>query len=453
MDTMQLTIKAAGENVQVLSHLLAKNPNNVYERTQKDHAVRLFFSTFTDKQVEMTVFVTPDPLALINHSSGAYDITHYINDREFATSSIFTSLIRPALSTALNGKPKEEYLKWVGHLFPFVFCFGPVATELSEQEIRELFEPLGYDVGIEFGEINYSFHIKEKSSACYITLTGMTSLQKGLQQLFILIPVLDNYKHYFIDETEIEKLKRYGEGWLDTHPKKEFIIRKALRFKELYEQFEERDETQQSVRSKTLPLNEQRYEKIVDKVAGLPKKRKVVDFGSGEGKLSAKLGFVEGIEEILAVEPSESETIKALKRFEKLKEQKDFTLPKTIWGSLFYFDERLKNKDVIILCEVIEHIDEERLPKVMDLILAHYQPGAFIVTTPNKEYNHVYEMSDGMRHDDHRFEWTRQEYREWCKQMNHANQYDLAFEGIGEEDMQYGTPTQMCTFIRKDNHL
>ncbi|MFJ5771747.1 3' terminal RNA ribose 2'-O-methyltransferase Hen1 [Psychrobacillus sp. NPDC093180] len=447
---MQLTIRATGENVQVLSHLLAKNPSNLYERTQKDHAIRLFFSTFTDKQMEMTIFVTPDSLSLINQSSGAYDITHFINDREFAVSSIFTSLIRPALSTALNGKPKEAYEKWVEHSFSFHFSFGPVATELSEQEIRNLFEPLGYEINIEFGETDYSFKIKEKSSACYITLSGMTTLQKGLHQLFILIPVLDNYKHYFIDDTEIEKLKRYGEGWLDTHPEKEFIIRKALRFKELYDQFEDQEETQQPIRAKQLPLNELRYEKIVDKVSTLSKKHKVVDFGSGEGKLSAKLGFVNGIDEILAVEPSESETIKAAKRFEKLKEQKGFNMPTMIWGSLFYFDERLKNKDVIILCEVIEHIDEERLPKIMELILAHYQPSALIVTTPNKEYNHVYEMSEEMRHSDHRFEWTRQEFRKWCQQMNHSGQYELVFEGIGEEDMQYGSPTQMCTFIRKE---
>lgn len=172
---MQLTIRATGENVQVLSHLLAKNPSNLYERTQKDHAIRLFFSTFTDKQMEMTIFVTPDSLSLINQSSGAYDITNYINDREFAVSSIFTSLIRSALSTVLNGKPKEAYEKWVEHSFSFHFSFGPVATELSEQEIRNLFELLGYEVAIEFGETDYSFQIKEKSSACYIKLSEMST--------------------------------------------------------------------------------------------------------------------------------------------------------------------------------------------------------------------------------------------------------------------------------------
>lgn len=446
---MQLTIRATGENVEAITYLLAKNPNNIYERNQKGHHIRIFYNIVTKTELELTIFVSPDPLALVNHSSSAYDITHYINDREFAVSSIFMSLIRSALGTALNGKPKEEYTKWVDHRFPFVFSFGPVATVLSEQEIRNLFEPLGYDVGVEYGETDYSFRLKEKSSACFITLSGLTSLQKGLHQLFILIPVLDNYKHYYIDESEIERLKRFGEGWLEDHPQKEFIVRKTLRFKEIYSQFEEQDNCEKQIQR--IPLNELRYDKIVDSVRKLPVKNMIVDFGSGEGKLSARLGFVEGVQEILAVEPSETARLKALKRFEKLKDQKDFVEPKMIWGSLFYFDERLKNKDVIILCEVIEHIDEERLPKAMDLIFEEYYPASLIITTPNKEYNHVYEMSESMRHSDHRFEWSREEFRNWCIRMNHSERYELSYDGIGDKDETCGFPTQMCTFIRKEN--
>src|SRR5690606_5945699 len=112
---MQMTIRATGDNVKAVSYLLAKNPNNLYERNQKGHLVRMFYSTFTDTELEMTIFVTPDPIELIQNSANSYDITHYINDREFAVSSIFLSLIRSALGTALNGQPKEEYAEWVSH--------------------------------------------------------------------------------------------------------------------------------------------------------------------------------------------------------------------------------------------------------------------------------------------------------------------------------------------------
>lgn len=443
---MQLTIKAIGEDVRVLSYLIAKNPTNRYERTHKEHLVRLFFSKFSDTEVEVTVFVTPDPLSLVNSKDQTYDITHYINDREFAVSSIFTSFIRSALATALNGKPKEEYAEWVEHPFNLTFSFGPVATELEEETIRSLFEPLGYTVLIEAGEVDYSFELKDRSSALYITVSGNVTLQKGLQQLFVLIPLLDNYKHYYIDEREIEKLQRYGEGWLEDHPKREYIIRKSLRFRELYNLFGITDEREIK---QTKPLNELRYEKIIRKVEGLSNRRKIVDFGSGEGKLSAKLGFVAGVEEILAVEPSESETIKANKRFERFKEEKGFVEPIPMWGSLFYFDERLQHKDVMILCEVIEHIDVERLPKVMELIFKFYKPETLIITTPNSEYNEIYGMEDEKRHDDHRFEWTREEFRQWCNRIK-TDDYTIDFEGIGEVDSKKGTPTQMSTFSRKE---
>ena len=287
--------------------------------------------------------------------------------------------------------------------FSFEFSFGPVVSDFSDSKIRSLFEPLGYQVDIEYGETDYSFQLKAKSTARFLTISGEVTLQKALQQLFVLIPVMDNYKHYFIDESEVEKIQRYGEGWLDDHPEREFIIRKALRFKEIYSLMEENAEIEEVEKLPKSPrLNDLRYDKIIETINDLPAKKSVVDFGSGEGKLAARLGFVDGVEEILAVEPSERETLKAVKRFEKIKDKEGFVEPTTMWGSLFYYDERLENKDVIILCEVIEHIDEERLGKAMHLIVDNYKPQALIITTPNQEYNAVYDMTDAKRHLDHR---------------------------------------------------
>ncbi|CAM5214653.1 Ubiquinone biosynthesis O-methyltransferase, mitochondrial [Ureibacillus acetophenoni] len=450
---MQLSIRATGQDVKVISYLLAKNPNNIYERNQNGHLVRMFYNKFYEEEVEVTFFVTPDPIELSRDSSQNYDITSYINDREFVVSSIFCTLLRSALGTTLNGKPKEEYEQWVDHAFPLEFGFGPLASNLTDREILDLFEPLGFEVDITYGDIDYRFQLKTASTARFITLKGLTTLQKGLRQLFVLIPVMDNYKHYFIDEKEVEKLERYGEGWLDKHPQREFIYKKALRFKELYNLVDklgdDQSETDQ-LAEKKVRLNDLRYEKIVETIGNLPYKETIVDLGSGEGKLSEKLGFINGVKEILAIEPSESASLQALKRFEKVRDSEKFQMPKQIIGSLYYFDERLKNKDIIILCEVIEHIDEYRLPKVMKTILQQYQPKTLLITTPNKEYNNVYNMGEDYRHTDHRFEWTREEFRKWCELSNDLQQYDLTFDGIGEEHEQYGYPTQMCIFTRKE---
>lgn len=451
---LQLTIRTAGDNVKAVSYLLAKNPNNLYERNQKGHMVRMFYSKFTDKELEMTIFVTPDPIEMSQNGSNSYDITHYINDREFAVSSIFLSLIRAALGTALNGQPKEEYMEWVTHPFPFTFELGPINSSLSDQQLEDLFKPMDYQVQITRPDVQYSFQLKEKSTVRMILLTGEQTLQDALRHLFVLIPVIDDYKHYYIDEKEIEKINRYGEGWLENHPMRETIYRRALRFKEVYSLVENNNGEAEAKKAKATDhvkvtsLNELRYAKISETAAAL-KPKSIVDFGSGEGKLAVKLGFIDGVEEILAVEPSQVETLKALRRFEKVEDNANFVEPETLWGSLYYFDDRLKEKDLMILCEVIEHIDEPRLPKVFDLILHQYAPKSLIVTTPNREYNEVYDMDDHFRHADHRFEWTRQEFQSWCEKINHSGLYEVEFVGIGEEHPEQGFPTQMGVFKRK----
>lgn len=452
---MQLTIRATGQDVKVISYLLAKNPSNLYERSLNGHLVRMFYSKFTEEEVDVTFFVTPDPIELSRNNSEKYDITSYINDREFVVSSIFCTFLRSALGTALNGKPKEDYASWVNHSFFLEFSFGPLASNLPDKDILELFQPLGFEVDITYGKVDYSMNFKTKSTSRYITVKGSTTLQMGLRQLFVLIPVLDNYKHYYIDEKEVEKIERYGEGWLDKHPQREFILRQALRFKDIYSLVEKQSENatskeQNKETERKVKLNDLRYEKIIQKINQLQSRESIVDFGSGEGKLSAKLGFVNGVKEILAVEPSESASIKALKRFEKVEQKENFIMPKQIISSLFYYDERLKNKDIMILCEVIEHIDEYRLPKIMRTILQGYRPKALLITTPNQEYNEVYEIGKGYRHPDHRFEWTRKEFYKWCEKQNENSEYEITFDGIGEEHEHYGYPTQMCLFTRKE---
>lgn len=447
---MQLTIKATGEGVQAVSFLLAKNPVNVYERNQRGHIVRFFYSSFTETEVEATIFVTPDPIELTKSQGTAFDITHYINDREFAVSSIFFSLVRSALGTALNGQPKEGYEKWAAHPFAFEFGIGPIASSFSDQQIRALFEPLGFEAAIARPEVDYTFRLRERSTARYLTLKGTKTLQESLRQLFVLMPVIDDYKHYYIDEREIEKLERYGEGWLDSHPEREFIYRRALRFKEVYKlAVEEKPVGLKEQKEAKVRLNDLRYQKITETAKQL-RPLTIVDMGAGEGKLSVRLGFLEGVREIMAVEPSQGAALKAKERFEKAARKEGFVSPDLVWGSLFYYDDTLKGKDLMILCEVIEHIDAFRLPKVMAMILEEYRPKNLLITTPNKEYNELYDMDEQLRHSDHRFEWTREQFQSWCGEQNPSGDYMLSFDGIGEEHPDKGCPTQMCLFTRKE---
>ena len=462
---MQLSIKATGEGAKMLSFLLSKNPQNLYDRMEKGHRVRFTYTVFSDSEVEAVIFVTPDPVELVKNSPDTYEITQYINDREFVVSSIFCSYTRSALGTALNGRPKEEYLDWAKHAFQLTIGFGPVATDLPDAVIKQLFEPLGYQTEIERGQAAYNFELKERSSARFINLQGTVTVQNALKHLFVLIPVLDNYRHYFIDEREIEKLERYGEGWLADHPLKDLIIKRTLRFRELIDQvganLVQPDNLVQSdddevmtpepiLRSQpVVRLNELRYQRVVKIVENLPARESIVDFGAGEGKLSVRLGFIPGVKEILAVEPTEKEQLRALKRFSKASQKDDFISPTPIWGSLFYYDEQLRAKDVMILNEVIEHIDESRLPRVMDTIFGSYKPKVLLITTPNVEYNTVYQMNDAVRHKDHRFEWTRAEFSEWTHTWARNYSYEVQLDGIGEEVEGFGHPSQIAIFTRQ----
>lgn len=453
---MQLTIKAIGENSRVISYLLSKNPSNLYDRDEKGSRVRLVYTAFTEEETELLIYVTPDPVELVRNSPNTFDITQYINDREFAVSSLFCSYIKSALATALNGKPKDDFIKWVDYKFDLILGFGPVASDLPDAVIESIFTPIGYEVKIERGITDYSFKLKSRSSARYINLTGRQTLQNAIRHLFILIPVLDNYKHYYMDKSEVDKLERYGTGWLDDHPMRDLIIKRALKFKELISEVaspkkedllqgdsEPVEESEIKVR-----LNEQRYQTIVDIVTKLPQKETVVDFGSGEGKLSVRLGFIPGVKEVLAVEPSQVSQLRAIRKIDKVRSSEGFVAPTQVWGSLFYFDTRLCDKDVMILSEVIEHIDEYRLAPIIETVFAQYSPKTLIINTPNYEYNVVFEMKDNLRHSDHRFEWTREQFSLWCKELGARYNYSVNIGGIGEEDTDHGFPTQIAIFSK-----
>lgn len=399
------------------------------------------------------------------------------------TSSLFCSYIRPALGTALNGKPKEDYLRWVDHPFDMELSFGPVASDLPDRVVEELFTSLGYAVTLERDELSYTFDLKKKSSIRRIRLHGQVTVQNALRQLFLLIPVLDNYKHYFISEDEIDKIKRYGEGWLENHPLKELIVRRTLRFSELIRKYELQEgalsvsveqagelnqisdkdinESDEGIQDGSageverfespVRLNELRYRAITEVVTGLPVKRRIVDMGAGEGKLSARLAYISGVESILAVEPSGQSRLRAMERFAKLEDRSGvIAMPEPVIGSLYYFDEQMQNQDVMILCEVIEHIEAYRLNGIMDTIMNDYRPDVLLVTTPNKEYNEVYAMEqESFRHHDHRFEWTRAELAERCEEWALQGNYTFEIRGIGDYAEEYGQPTQLVIFERR----
>ncbi|MBW4084382.1 3' terminal RNA ribose 2'-O-methyltransferase Hen1 [Paenibacillus sp. S150] len=479
---MHLIIRVTGAGAGMLSRLLAKNPDNLYDRMEKEARVRIAFTASSEQEAEAVIYVTPDPVELVKGASSAHnDITQYINDREFVVSSLFCTYIRSALGTALNGKTKEAYLPWVNRKLALELTFGPVASNLPDHALEDLFIPLGYEVVLERGDAAYAFELKSRSSVRYIKLKGIQTLQTALRQLFVLIPALDDYKHYYISDDEVDKIRRYGDGWLENHPQRALILKRTLRFAGAIKHYEDQmaGDGQQAengasgeapgiaepfaapaeasagtgaAEAPKARLNDLRYAAIADTVERLAARRSIVDFGSGGGKLSARLSSVPGVQEIKAVEPSAAAQLRAMDRFAKLEGRPGAIVPEPVTGSLFYYDEALRGKDVMILCEVIEHIDERRLNRVMETIFHEYAPGTLIITTPNKEYNALYQMEhEKLRHRDHRFEWDREAFGAWCSCWTSAYNYSVRLSGIGEFAQEYGYPTQMAIFTKEDS--
>jgi 3' terminal RNA ribose 2'-O-methyltransferase Hen1 len=119
-------------------------------------------------------------------------------------------------------------------------------------------------------------------------------------------------------------------------------------------------------------------------------------------------------------------------------------------GALTYADARLAGYDAAVLMEVVEHVDAERLPALAAAVFGVAAPTTVLVSTPNREYNARYPdlAAGGFRHPDHRFEWTRAEFADWCAPVAAEYGYLVRHDGIGSPDPVLGTPTQLAVFTR-----
>jgi 3' terminal RNA ribose 2'-O-methyltransferase Hen1 len=199
-------------------------------------------------------------------------------------------------------------------------------------------------------------------------------------------------------------------------------------------------------------LNQQRLGTVVAALKSA-KASKVIDIGCGEGNLLALLLKDKSFEHISGVDVSYSvlERAKDRLKLDNLPEMQRKRIA-LFQGSLTYRDLRFSGYDAATFVEVIEHLDENRLAAFEKVLFQFARPKTVIVTTPNKEYNQQYiNLFEGdMRHRDHRFEWTRGEFKAWTEKIVELYGYSVRFVQIGEVDAEYGAPTQMGIFTLKE---
>ncbi|MDE0087324.1 MAG: 3' terminal RNA ribose 2'-O-methyltransferase Hen1, partial [Candidatus Poribacteria bacterium] len=333
----------------------------------------------------------------------------------------------------------------------------------AEMFLRPLFEPLGYTVKAERHVLDAQFPDWGESRYFSVTFEKICRLSELLTHLYVLIPVLDDEKHYWVDQAEIEKLLKHGSDWLPDHPEQESIVNRYLKrqrrlTRQALAQLRETDvdeieeQTQEEAQiEERIGLNEIRLTKAAEVIKESRAKR-VIDLGCGEGKLLRKLMKVKQFEEIVGVDVSHQSLKIAQQRlhFDRLPEKQKERL-KFFQGSLCYRDKRLEGYDAAAIIEVIEHLDPPRLSAFERVLFEFARPQTVVLTTPNVEYNVKFENlpAGRFRHRDHRFEWTREEFQSWASDISNRFGYTVVFHPIGEIGENVGSPTQMAVFTQE----
>jgi len=467
-----LTITTTAEPATDLGYLLHKHPGSPQAFEVSAGVAHVFYPEATRTRCTAALLLEVDPVGLVRGRGGraadGFTLGQYVNDRPYAASSMFAVSLSRVFRTAMTGRCASRP-ELAAAALPLEIGVPALPCRGGEELARRLFVPLGWQVAAEPIALDEAFPGWGDSRYLNLRLTGELRLADALNHLYVLLPVLDDGKHYWVSPDEVDKLIRAGGGWLAGHPEKELITRRYLAHRSwLYHaalarlaevddaEPESFDNAVADPRSgddepdRPMPLAEQRRGAVlaVLRAAGA---RRVADLGCGDGALTAALladpWFTEVIAADVAVRALEI-TARRL-RTDRMPDRQRERLG-LFQTALTYTDERLAGLDAVVLMEVVEHIDPPRLPALERAVFTGAAPALAVVTTPNAEHNVKYEdlFPGAMRHRDHRFEWNRAEFAAWARRVAAEHGYDVRFLPVGADDPQVGPPTQMGVFSR-----
>jgi 3' terminal RNA ribose 2'-O-methyltransferase Hen1 len=452
-----------------LGHLLHKHPARVQTFDLSFGQAHVFYPEAGLERCTAALLLDIDPLQLAQtrHTPASHDfvLQPYVNDRPYVASSFLSVALAEVFGTALSGRCHARP-ELAATPLPLQARLAVLPCSGGEAVLRRLFEPLGYHVTAERHPLDKRVPAWGDSEYFAVTLTGTLRLCDLLNHLYVLVPVLDDEKHYWIGDDEVAKLLRHGEGWLARHPERERISSRYLKHQRsltnaaLAQLADEDDVDPDATESQgaeeearleaSIGLQDQRLEAVLAALHNRGVAR-VLDLGCGGGTLVRRLLHDQRITEVVGMDVSRRHLDRAAARLhlEDLPSQQRQRL-KLIQGSLLYRDPRLVGYDAAVLIEVIEHLEPTRLDMCARVLFGSTRPSVVILTTPNREYNGSWPrlLAGGFRHRDHRFEWTRAEFQAWAGSVAERYGYTVDVSAIGPEDPNVGSPTQMGIFTR-----
>lgn len=472
---MLLTITTTYRPATDIGYLLGKHPERVQTFRVKHGQAHVFYPEVAVDRCTVALLLEIDPLALSGQrrDGATFVLQPYVNDRPYVASSFLAVAIGTLFRSAMRQRT-DEWAALAAEPIPLQAELAALPVRGGAELVHALFEPLGYAVQTTTHPLDPAFPDWGDSRILTVALSHTVTLRELLQHLTVLIPVLDDEKHYWVGRDEVEKLLQRGADWLKTHPSRQLISRRYLRHQRhltraALAQLADAESTEPEPSTvdlvevdgeKAIGLHKQRHIAVRDALLAAGA-RTVLDLGCGEGRLLRLLQREASFETLVGVDASHRALDNAAERLrlprfrlqDRAKAEVDGVEPpriRLLHGSLTYVDSRLAGFDAAALVEVIEHIETERLPSFERMLFQHARPRTVVLTTPNREYNQMWPSlpAGRLRHRDHRFEWTRDEFAAWCARIGRSYGYSVSIAPIGPIDDTVGAPSQMVVFER-----
>jgi 3' terminal RNA ribose 2'-O-methyltransferase Hen1 len=466
---MILSITTTYRPATDLGYLLYKHPARCQTFDISFGRAHVFFPEATPERCTAALLLDIDPVGLVRGNNKrrfrGHVLQQYVNDRPFVASSFLSTAMVQVYRTAMTGRCKDRP-ELAATPIPLEAGLAVVPDASRGELLRRLFEPLGYEVTLTGHPLDERFPGWGESPYLTVTLRATLRLSELLTHIYVLVPVLDNDKHYWVGESEVEKLLDRGKGWLAGHPERKLIANRYLRYQRsltrtalnrlLADDAVDPDGTdaaraeRETRLEKPLSLNEQRLNSVLAVLKSSGAKR-VLDLGCGEGRLLQRLMREKQFAEIAGLDVSFRALEIAGERLHLDRLSPAQRERVKLWhGSLIYRDARLEGFDAAAVVEVIEHLDPARLAAFERVVFERAHPGTVVITTPNVEYNAKFPTlpAGQFRHQDHRFEWSRAEFERWATGIADRFGYTVRFLPVGPKDPSVGAPSQMGVFTR-----